>query len=384
MRYKIGFDFPYLSQKNIQHAHSHFAFVGWVTHTIYVLIIYFITKRLPLISQTQYKSTLLVNLLCSYGMLISFFVSGYSFVSIALSTLTIVNNCFMAYFLFKDFRKIGLLDNSIVWFKSAIWFNLVSSIGTFYLAYIMASRNFNEHWYLASVYFYLHFQYNGFFTFSCMGLLVYLLPIYLPAFKYNKLVFTLFLASCIPAYFLSTLWAKLPEWLYVLVVIAAFLQVIAWIIFLKGVYSSFKQSNLLPKFARILLIYIGIAFSVKLLLQLGSTIPELSKLAFGFRPVVIAYLHLVLLAIISVFLLAFLFTESIIETHKKSITALSVFLMGVFLNELALAIQGVASFSYFPIKYINEILFSVSLLLITGAILLILAQRKIAPTTASE
>ena len=28
MRYKIAFELPYLAQKNIQHAHSHFAFAG--------------------------------------------------------------------------------------------------------------------------------------------------------------------------------------------------------------------------------------------------------------------------------------------------------------------------------------------------------------------
>lgn len=31
MRYKIGFEFPLFNQKNIQHAHSHFAFTGWIS-----------------------------------------------------------------------------------------------------------------------------------------------------------------------------------------------------------------------------------------------------------------------------------------------------------------------------------------------------------------
>lgn len=375
MRYKIGFDFPYLSQKNIQHAHSHFAFVGWITHTIYVLLIYFVTKKLSSFNSKQYKVSLIVNLVCSYGMLISFFTSGYSFTSIALSTLTIVNNCYMTCYLFSDFRKISGGNPSIIWFKSALWFNIFSSIGTFYLAYIMASRNFNENWYLASVYFYLHFQYNGFFTFACLGLVVYLLPKYLPSFKYNKTVFTLFFASCIPAYFLSTLWANLPIWLYAIVVIAAFAQFIAWLILLNDVRKSIKVENTLPKFAKFMLLYISFAFTIKLLLQLGSTIPELSKLAFGFRPVVIAYLHLVLLAIISVFLLAFAYIENLMNSHKKTVNALIVFLTGIFLNELVLAVQGVASFSYFPIKFINETLFIISLILITGAIMIVLANR---------
>lgn len=151
MRYKIGFDFPYLTQKNILHAHSHFAFSGWITHSIYLLIIYFTLNKINTPHFKQYKIFLITNLVCSYGMLLSFFFTGYSFISITLSTITILNSCFLTYYLFKDFKKIEEYHPSISWFKAAMWFNIISSIGTFYLAYMMASRNFNEHWYLASV-----------------------------------------------------------------------------------------------------------------------------------------------------------------------------------------------------------------------------------------
>lgn len=376
MRYKIGFDFPYLTQKNIQHAHSHFAFAGWITHSIYVLLVYFITNRVAINNIKQYKVLLIINLVCSYGMLISFFTTGYSFISIGLSTLTIVNNCFITYYLFNDFKKLTEYHPSIAWFKSALWFNLASSIGTFYLAYMMATRNFNEHWYLASVYFYLHFQYNGFFTFSCMGLAVNKLPKFLPAYTYNKLLFVLFFSSCIPAYFLSTLWANIPVWLYVIVVIAAFVQLLAWYLFVKDIRIALKGASNFSSYSKFMFVFVGLAFTVKLLLQLGSTIPEISKLAFGFRPVVIAYLHLVLLAVISVFLLAYFFTTQLMQTHKKSIIALSVFIIGVLLNEAALAVQGIASFSYFPIKHINEILFFISLVLLIGSIMIVLSQKR--------
>lgn len=32
MRYKIAFSFPYFDQKNLLHAHSYFAFSGWISH----------------------------------------------------------------------------------------------------------------------------------------------------------------------------------------------------------------------------------------------------------------------------------------------------------------------------------------------------------------
>lgn len=376
MRYKIGFDFPYFSQKYILHSHSHFAFSGWVTHAIYILLVHFITHNITQDNTKLYNKLIFINLICSYGMLISFFTTGYSFISIGLSTATIVNNCFFAYFIFKDFKKLTHYHPSIAWFKSALWFNIFSSLGTFYLAYMMACRNFNEHWYLASVYYYLHFQYNGFFTFTCLGLIINKLPKYVPHFKYNKLIFILFFTSSIPSYFLSILWAKIPMWLYIIVVISAIVQLIGWVMLLKDVRKFLKIEHSLPPFSKIIFMFVSLAFTIKLLLQLGSTIPEISKLAFGFRPVVIAYLHLVLLGVISVFLLAYFYTAQILHVTKITIVALSVFLVGVFLNELVLGIQGVASFMYFPVKHINEYLFVVAIIIFIGMLLLVYAQTK--------
>jgi hypothetical protein len=78
---------------------------------------------------------------------------------------------------------------------------------------------------------------------------------------------------------------------------------------------------------------------------LGSTIPALSQLAFGFRPIVIAYLHLVLLAIISLFLF-FIYANHLIHFNKQIKIGIIIFSIGVLLNEIILAIQGIASFSY--------------------------------------
>jgi len=375
MRYKIGFDFPYFSQKNIQHAHSHFAFAGWITQALYVLMIHFVIKKNQLLDTKNYKRIIVANLVCSYGMLFSFSYQGYSVLSIILSTITIVIACFFAFFYFKDLEKIDA-SPSKSWFKAALLFNIISSIGTFYLAYIMASRNFNEHWYLASVYFYLHFQYNGFFIFTCLGLFFSECNVIFPLFKYDKVFFKLLFISFIPAYFLSTLWAKLPIWLYVIVVIAAFIQVIAWIKIIKAIKIALKAGTTLNKFQTYLFLFVGISFTIKLLLQLGSTIPVLSDLAFGFRPIVIAYLHLVLLAVISLFILSYLYTFKLIAVNRLTTVAFSFFVVGVFLNELVLAIQGVAAFGYIVVKYVNEILFGVSLILLLGALLIVLSQSK--------
>jgi hypothetical protein len=87
-------------------------------------------------------------------------------------------------------------------------------------------------------------------------------------------------------------------------------------------------------------------------------------------------LHLVLLAVISVFILSFLYTFKLISVNTLTTIAFSVFVIGIFLNELVLGVQGVAAFSYIVVKYVNETLFGVSLLLFLGTILMVLSQRK--------
>ncbi|WP_152378418.1 hypothetical protein [Flavobacterium haoranii] len=102
MRYKISFEFPLLHQKNIQHAHSHFAFAGWVTQTLFFLLVNYLDKRnLKINVFKRYKKLLLLNLICAYGMLISFTTNGYDFISIFFSTASIFISFFLQFIFIK-------------------------------------------------------------------------------------------------------------------------------------------------------------------------------------------------------------------------------------------------------------------------------------------
>lgn len=372
MRYKIGFEFPYFNQKNLQHSHSHFAFSGWISHTLMVLMIAFLEKKgirqkASGNSFLNYNKILSANLICAYGMLIFFIIQGYGTFSIFFSTASIVVSYIFSWYFLKDLKLISSEDLSKNWFKGAILFNILSSFGTFALAYMMITKNIHQEEYLASIFYYLHFQYNGWFFFACMGLLFSFLNIKSAENPFYKNTFKLFFISCIPAYFLSTLWLNLPVWLYTLTLIAGFIQTYAWFRFSFIIVKT--KRNLLenyPFFLRYILLFIGFAASIKLLLQLGSTIPVLSELAFGFRPIVIAYLHLVLLAIISLFILFYIFANHLIMVNSKIKFGIITFSIGVLLNEIILAVQGIASFSYTVIPYANEMLFGVAVILILG------------------
>lgn len=369
MRYKIGFEFPLLDQKSLQHSHSHFAFAGWVSHTLMTLLISFLQKydlKNKIIFK-KYNSILIGNLICSYVMLFSFIIQGYGTVSITFSTLSIFVSYWFAYGFFKDCKQIETESIAVKWFKAALFFNVISSLGTFALAFMMATKNIHQNEYLASIYYYLHFQYNGWFFFACMGLLLDYLKITTSSNRIYSQSFILLFWSCIAGYFLSTLWLNLPLWIYIITAISAVVQVIIWYLLFKTIIKENKSIFVnLPGYLKYLIIFISLALSVKFLLQLGSTIPAVSELAFGFRPIVIAYLHLILLAIISLFLLFYVYANNFVVINKKTILGLILFSLGVILNEVVLGIQGVASLSYTLIPFINESLFGIALLLFTS------------------
>ena len=129
-----------------------------------------------------------------------------------------------------------------------------------------------------------------------------------------------------------------------------------------------------PLTARILLGLAFMALFIKLALQTGSVIPEVSKLAFGFRSIVIAYLHLVLLGFVTLFLLGYSVLTGYIRLSTTVKMGLFIFSFFVFANEFVLMIQGVAAFGYLIIPHLNEILFFISGMLFASMLLVLVMQ----------
>jgi hypothetical protein len=374
MRYKIGFTFPYFNQKNLQYAHSHFAFSGWIAQTLFLLLINTLGSSLGVKRTRVYEILLGVNWIVAVGMLITFSMSGYAFNSIFFSTLSIVVALVFALLFWRDSRKISN-QTVVLWYKYALFFMILSTLGTFYLMVMMGTKTVEQHAYLASVYWYLHFQYNGWFFFAGMGLLYHYFGKVSTSFAENILPVKLLGWSCIPAYGLSVLWLQLPIWLVIIFAIAALVQAIGWLLV---IIQLVKQKVILKlevlSYIKWLFVIVAIAGTAKFLLQLGSTIPAISKLAFGFRPIVIAYLHLVLLAFISLMLIVYMFMTNIARNSPRAQIGIAVFVLGIALNELLLGMQGIASLSYILIPQINYFLFGASLILLAGAALLFISQ----------
>ena len=378
LRYKILYPLPVVDQRNLLFGHYHFAFTGWLSQAIMTLLIAYLVRQTNENVYKRYQWLLFANLVTAYGMLIAFPLEGYGLFSITLSTLSILVSYVFAFFYWRDLNSIHTANPSHLWFKAGVLLNAVSSLGAFSLTIMMVTKNMHQNWYLASQYFYLHFQYNGWFFFSCMGLFMELLSRLEIPIQSLKKIFWLFAFAVVPAYFLSALWMTLPAWVYILVVISALAQVTSWVWLVKLLKA--RWPILIKEFSvpvKTLLGLSALALSVKLFLQLGSTIPSLSTLAFGFRPIVIGYLHLVLLGVISLFLLGYMFNQKELNPNKQTIRGGFVFATGVILNEMLLMIQGVGAIYYTAIPFINEMLLGTALIIFGGIGLIFFSKRNV-------
>jgi hypothetical protein len=377
LRYKIAFSLPFIDQKYLLHAHSHFAFSGWITQALMACLVGYLFNQGLNNLLKKYRILLTANLLTACGMLFTFPWEGYGLYSIVFSTLSIFVSYFFAVIYWRDLNRLTQKNIAHSWFKLAVLFNAVSSIGAFSLAFMMATKNMHQEWYMAAIYFFLHFQYNGWFFFGCMGLFtVFLLHRDIDK-KYLGIVFQSFAYSVVPIYFLSILWAKLPAWLYVIIVLSALSQTAGFVLLVIVVKRQIKNMLLyVPRTAVWLAGFAAFALLIKLSLQLFSVIPSLNQLVFGFRPIVIGYLHLVFLGITTFFILSYSILQSYIVVYRLTWRGICVFSIGVIVNEGLLMVQGITALAYTSLPYINELLLAAAIIMFTGITLTVVSQCR--------
>jgi len=365
VRSKIIFPLAFIHQKNFLHGHSHFAFSGWVSAALMAAIIAMVYP-----GGAGKQPTRLFNLqmIVSYGMLISFPLMGYKLPSIFFSTITILVSWIFTAVMWKPILR--LPDTVSQWIRTALLLNIFSALGTFSLAYLMSSGSHSQELTIGSLYFFLHFQYNGWFLFCCAGLFFHLLetngrPIKKPT---NDLIRRLLTIAVIPGFFLSVIWMKIPGTIYTMAIFAAIMQLIALVIFLKALIGVKFQS--MTRITRYCLTLSLAAVSLKFLLQALSCIPALSLYAFGYRSLVIAFLHLVLLGFVSLFIIGYFLQTGLIKENRNTRRGIYIFSAGIFLNELVLMLQGLGAIAYIAIPFANESLWVIALLMVSGVWLL--------------
>jgi hypothetical protein len=379
LRYKIILPLPAVQQKFLLYGHSHFAFTGWVSLALLtaMLTLYHGGGRAP---APMYQKLFWLACGSAWGMLLTFPFFGYTWPSLIFATLSIIFSYLLALQVWRD-KIIGAWPAGVSrWFLAAVLFFALSSLGAFTLGWTMHQKGLGQAWSIGALYFFLHFQYNGWFFFALLGILEGLMARFgadlsLPLMR--RAFFHLAWAT-IPAFILSALWMRLPNWVLGIAVISILGLAIGLYYLFLAIRSAMPalRKALLPE-VQVLWALSGLALGIKFILQVLSLIPELTTYAFGYRPVVIGFLHLVLLGMVSFFLVGLFLQEGLLSVRTRlARTGLWTFVAGVILNELILMLQGLFSISYTVLPDGNYYLFGAVCVLFTGLLMLNLGQRK--------
>ncbi len=357
----------------ILHAHSHLAFLGWVFMALYALLVHAYLPAQRLYSR-KYLWMFLGLQLANLGMLATFPFMGYALWSIIFSAMhALIAMLFAWHFIRDSHQHAGLAHKtSIKWITWALLLMILSNLAPFALGPVSATMGRGDLYYLL-IYFYLHFQYNAWFTFAILGLILWQLEIsgVNTDTRLVKLGFRLKLIAVFPAYILSALWTSPEKIWYFIAGLAAILQLAGLICLLVFLFKYAAVLMAKGSFLLKLLLIMGLlALFIQHLLMSLSVIPSLGHLAFA-RNIVIAYLHLVLIGFVTVLLFFHFLKLNLIRMNGLSRFGILIFLMAFVLTEIILVFQGqIAN---------NRIwLFYLALLQLAGILILTFNVKRIA------
>ena len=358
-----GINYLYLLQ-----GHSHFAFAGWGFLVLFIALTYTFIPEEKFFNK-RYTLIFISGEITAWSMLISFPMEGYAVTSTTFAALYIFVTYWFSWRFIKDLpsKNKNLLSTKFV--KASVFFLVISSLGPFSMGPIMAMGLKNTPVVPNAIYFYLHFQYNGWFMFGILALFFRWLEkkgiCYRPKpalFFYRLLFF-----SCFPAYLLSVLWSKPGTIIFLIATAAGTAQLFSLIPLIRSLkVCRHKLFRLLENNNKVLGIMISILFFLKMLMQFLSSFPYFVRWLTSARNLVIAYLHLVLLGVFTLFIFAFFIEERILELNNLVKKGLWIFLSGLFITEILLFAQVVSNYFNTLIPYFDNLMFYTTILLPLG------------------
>lgn len=378
LRSKILFPLHFLDYSGLLSAHSHFAFAGWAGLCFITLFIYDILPE-PFCRKKIYQWILTFVEVSGLGMAFAFPFFGYNALTIVLSTLYVVAVIVFVPVFIRDVLSTNKSSTIKLLSSSALMSLMLSLLGTLGLTYIIVTRSGGSLLYRDSIYTFLHFQYNGFFTLSVFALLMnYLFNNTTVPDKSGRL-FSIFLClSIIPALFLALLWHN-KSLFYILAAIGCFF-ILMTLFYLYNLLKSVSIEKLFSlRITKTFWIFSIVSFLLKMLLQVGTIFPRLGNAVYGDRPVIIGFLHLVFLGFITFFILALLIENGYFMLRNKLVLfPFIIFSTGIIANEALLMVQGLGILFQTNNDIYKWLLWGAAIILFTGAFLIAVTRLIVA------
>jgi len=327
-----------INYKFIVHSHSHIALLGWIYTGLTTLIykLYLVDKPID----KKYKLLFWSTQVTIIGMLVTFPFIGYAMLSIVFSTLFLIVSYWFVYLFLKHTSTEQKKTNSYKLIRAALWFMVLSSIGPWTLGVIMNTLGSTSSWYRNAIYFYLHFQYNGWFILALFGILFFVFEkysIHIPKKIFN-IFFRLFALGIILTFALSVLWMKPHPVLYILAGIGGLFQIIAFgVLFQKILQNKEVLKTSLSTIEGILFKTAAILIILKLIFQILGAFPIIAEIISSNIDFVIGYIHWIFLGVISISIFAFFNHFKLMVISKNNY---NIYLIGFILTESLIIYKG--------------------------------------------
>lgn len=362
--YKVT-NFITIDYKRILQAHSHVTFLGWGFLAV-ISIIGIIYSPEKFKKSVYLKSLFYIMVSMLAGMLISFPLQGYKLFSIVFLSVFLIVSYLYLIEVYKVLKEDKSYDS--IFIKTGIFYYFLSSLAIWMIA-IVTVKYGKTTLYYNSIYFYLHFLYNGFFVFTLFGLFIkYLKQQKIQVGEKQIKYFYLYThIACVPAYALSLLWADDSLVVNVFAVLSATLQLVTLLFLYRIIKSFFKQKK--SKQIKWMSILIFGSYFLKIILQAATVLPGMIKITLQLKPYfIVGYLHLFTLGFMSMFIFLLLI---LLVKIKLSKIGMYIFILGILLSEGLLFLQG-GLFLIFKngITNIDLLLLFVSSLMPIGLLLL--------------
>ena len=378
LRSKILFELPSIDYTFFLSAHSNFAFGGWITVALMTLMVH------ALLSPERkcrriYHYCLAAVTLSSWGMMISFAFFGHGAGSGSSSVALMITTYVFSFFFIKDVLR-SAVSNAVKILSVASLVSLVlSSVGSITALWVMYLSSYNPMLLRNASFSYLHFQYNGFFTLAVLSLLFqYLGPLASPQAQKNMNVFAkIVVAAVLPSLFLSYLWIDPEIGIRSLAIAGSVLVLASLVLFVRTLLSLRELSSSFGRYVKMLVTISVSALVLKMTLQIFTVFPVIGTRIFGDRTVIIAYLHLVFLAFVTLFILAYFIQLGLPVIHSKlTRVAILIYLAGVLLNEALLGSQGFGVLFMINSDMYPKLLWIISIMLFVGSSLLAIQVQR--------
>ena len=329
--------------RHVTHSHSHIGLLGWIYTILSSLICqYFLreTDRKP------YFILFICTQFCILGMLFSFPFGGYFLYSIIFSSLFIICTYWFSIFFLKRSKKYNFIRFSIS--KSVdvendkplslkfvhwgIYFLILSSIGIWLLPVAIVKAGKGSDWYNSALYFFLHFQYNGWFLAVLFGLLV-------GEIEHKSLLNSKRLKGALYNFVIGTIGSVTLSWvgffnepiLYIIGNISGFLL-------LASIFELYRAYMQLEKPAFLMQMFLLLCMLKTIFMFLGS-FPWIAEVVLTNREFVISYLHFTFLGVIGFGVLHFL--EKNLHIHFPY-WSLSLYTTAFVGSEILITYKGIA------------------------------------------